>query len=341
MARNLIVGGGFAAFCCSLVIKDSVVLTPINWEKFHNLSECNYHFTLNKILGKKSRSWSDLRSALNGVVLHSRNIIGGNSTIWGGFIDTSNISNDLISLLEDQGIRLVDLSLEVTGSFSEKDSIKQLQHNDRVLDCSELISVDLPYKLHRFSIETLGTRCHYLDPKEPGTLDVHGMLYLCCGVVDSLEILYRSGVIRDDDILSLDEYKTNNRFMFFKDLDKEYLCNQITYGFSRSLCHFLGIQRSIIKRINFPFIVQNFLRKAEVLNFRIDNYELIGSSEGTFGSSIHYCNLKVNGIKINEYLKSKGAQVRVCGMLGVAQGEPGPISNDILNQIWGLMHEQS
>jgi hypothetical protein len=47
------------------------------------------------------------------------------------------------------------------------------------------------------------------------------------------------------------------------------------------------------------------------------------------GQSIHYCDLKINGKNINNFLKDIHPGLIGLGMAFVNQKEPGPISNDI------------
>ena len=49
-----------------------------------------------------------------------------------------------------------------------------------------------------------------------------------------------------------------------------------------------------------------------------------------FGQSIHYCNLRINKIPINQLLKKIHPNIYGIGMPFVDQDMPGPISNDIL-----------
>ena len=50
-----------------------------------------------------------------------------------------------------------------------------------------------------------------------------------------------------------------------------------------------------------------------------------------FGNSIHYCNMHVNGEKINDYISKLSPNIIGLGAPFVDQIEPGPISNDIMN----------
>ncbi len=49
-----------------------------------------------------------------------------------------------------------------------------------------------------------------------------------------------------------------------------------------------------------------------------------------FGQSIHYCNLKINKVSINKFLRKIHPNIYGVGMSFVSQNVPGPISNDII-----------
>ena len=57
-------------------------------------------------------------------------------------------------------------------------------------------------------------------------------------------------------------------------------------------------------------------------------------SSQKFGDSIHYCNLCMNKQKISEFVKNNIPNVFGVSMPFVNQEQPGPISNDIVKNIW-------
>ena len=48
-----------------------------------------------------------------------------------------------------------------------------------------------------------------------------------------------------------------------------------------------------------------------------------------FGQSIHYCNLKINGVSINHFISLINPKLFFVNMGAVDQKLPGPISSDI------------
>ena len=56
-----------------------------------------------------------------------------------------------------------------------------------------------------------------------------------------------------------------------------------------------------------------------------------------FGDSIHYCNLFLDNIGVNDYLSKISKNIIGTGMSFINQIKPGPISNDIMNDIYNKL----
>ena len=106
------------------------------------------------------------------------------------------------------------------------------------------------------------------------------------------------------------------------------------------MAHALGIQKNLItlepsKRLLQPYIDQYFGRHQNTLKLIIQDGKLLevmapSESQSSFGGSIHYCNMRINGQNINDFLSNISTNLTGIGMAFVKQLAPGPISNDIL-----------
>ena len=113
------------------------------------------------------------------------------------------------------------------------------------------------------------------------------------------------------------------------------------YQFSRAIGHLFGLQyfSRFLKLINFIpiFIDQNFYPQKIRYTLQIKSGELIEKKcslpNYKFGKSIHYCNLKINGVNINKYLHKINKNIKGLGMSFIDQNKPGPISNEIILDI--------
>ena len=85
-------------------------------------------------------------------------------------------------------------------------------------------------------------------------------------------------------------------------------------------------------------MIKIFIKKKKKIklilkNNTLEEYDFNNNSHSKFGDSIHYCDLKINGIKINNFLKKINPNIYGFGMSFVNQTDPGPISNDIILDI--------
>jgi len=112
----------------------------------------------------------------------------------------------------------------------------------------------------------------------------------------------------------------------------------IRYKLSRAIGHFLGIQyySKFLRLFDFiPLSIdQCFYKKKINYKLLLKDGELIeknnSKSCNNFGQSIHYCNLRINNIPINQIIKKIHPNIYGIGMSFINQDIPGPISNDII-----------
>jgi hypothetical protein len=89
------------------------------------------------------------------------------------------------------------------------------------------------------------------------------------------------------------------------------------------------------KKMLQPYIDQYFGHHEHTLKLFIEDGKLIeipnqSKTSYSFGGSIHYCNMHINGQDINDFLVNISSNLTGIGMAFVKQSIPGPISNDIL-----------
>ena len=81
-------------------------------------------------------------------------------------------------------------------------------------------------------------------------------------------------------------------------------------------------------------IDQIFYYKKQKLQLIVQNKNIVEkksrSRTNKFGSSIHYCNLKINNININKFLSNINSNIYGVGTSYINQKKPGPICNEII-----------
>lgn len=341
MDKDIIVGTGFSGMVAHLILGD--LAQVFGSDQKIKPEHRNKGFLYNKLLGLRARSYTKLVNGLANIRIHDRLIQGGNGTIWGGFFNADAVPHDQLCLLKNSNISLVPLSSEGTGSSSPNEGICQLHFsNGGTLNPALVIQNINPAYLESFKILSDGSIKLKFQKSSTSFQDVleictRSRLILAVGVVQLIDLLYRSSYLNEGDVLELSEFKYAIRFTF-KGFKPGKDAQIIKINILRGILHHLGIQYypriiSLIDRF-IPFVFeQAFYYQKLARMFTIESGKLVAIGEGgdsKFGSSIHYCNLKINGISVNDYLGDISPSIVGLGMAFIGQSIPGPISNDIL-----------
>jgi hypothetical protein len=344
----IIIGGGFSAFIAKILIgnltKTYSMIDSSNLYKF-NLNR-EKAIEINKFFSKKIKAYSVLKVNLKGIELHAHQKIGGNSNLWGGFLNIRYIPSWFTDLLKKNGVYIKKLSSKNSGSFSNIKEIIQLQtETGNILNITKCIGSYSNYYLHSFSSEGGRLKLKLFSQNNPSEVKFNftNRLILAVGVFDLIDLLYRSNFISDNDSLKLSEFYYTKPELKFKFISSSFPKTDdaiIRYDLIRAACHFYGIQykpwlSNLFDKLPIVF-EQRFTSYKHTSKFRICDGKLINeftkrekNIKLIFGSSIHYCNLKINDIDINIFLKNINSKILGLGMAFISQKRPGPISNDI------------
>lgn len=335
-----IIGGGFTAYCLAQRYKNAIIITC-------NKPPTNSHLLLrrqlqvNKQLNRYAPSAGHVRYRLPPHQLHDRLGLGGNSEIWGGFLDISHPGTT--SLLQT----LPDITLR---EFVPQDAI--YSPNGRL--CLMLDS-------HRrvFSAADYFRRKGFIDGYacllEPHTdyITVHTLcatgerkqwhfrrVLLACGVVQTLDMLAMSGFLKQGDKIRLSDNRyALRRYTQENVSDEEY---QIHFRFLAAAGKFLGFKHDIFQNVQRlgPFCVTQHFGHA-LLTLTLEYAEREGmhhfihlpeSSSPTFGRSIHYGNMQVNNLPLTSFISDISTAISVYGTASLTSIAPGPVSQQILWQ---------
>jgi len=348
MDKITIVGGGFSAFSAKLLASTpSILITPIDERITKKIMLRRKPFEFNKLLSEKAFSYGTLQTKITGIKLHDRLRIGGNSSIWGGLTDIEKISSEIIGKFKSNGIKFTKLSFLNTGSISNNNNIYQITNDENIFNVRNKFSKYINGYLLSFFVDKKNIGLNILASPNNNKIIKKTIftkkLVICTGVVQTIDLLYRSKIINDGDKIKLDEF---SYYLKYKFLPFSYFTgrlddtNIIRYKFSSAISHFFGIQ----KKLKYAFLIdlipvyidQYFLNKIDSCCIKIDKGILkninnkIDTNIQKFGHSIHYCNMRVNNKSINKLLRDINPNICGLGMAFIKQKVPGPISNDII-----------
>lgn len=342
MVEVTIVGGGFSALCCQFMKPTARVITRranvgAGWSQPGRSA-----FQINKALARKAHCHSSIDNENSEIQLHARDDVGGNSAVWGGFIDLERLADEPRRVFEENGVRFVPLSRADTGSWSADPGFSQIQFRNKILDASDLLRIDEHAEV---SLIRIGQNSEIeLELKgedgQVGNARTSSLL-LATGVVKTIDLLYLSGFLNDSDLLGLEEFDYDLQLLFRTQGAKSSAEKHIDYTLPRAVNHYIGLQSKPLLSWPFPPVMRQVFKSSKTkLNFRLqDGLLAFEATPKAFGGSIHYCNLTVNGLPVNEHLRRQNIAIRVVGMAAVRQSKPGPISNDIIMDTWGIIDE--
>lgn len=341
MIKNLVVGSGFSAAITKIFLGKNSKVIGFKKKKFFR----NQNFfrrkslDINKFFSEKNASYGSLKFKLNKGKLHDRLILGGNSTIWGGHINLRKLSKKIISFFEKK-TKFIKLSYDRTGTIANDEKIYQLQtFSGNILNSNNILKKIEDGYILSFFIKKKKIYVKLINKKNNKINQIQvNKLFLCIGAVQFLDLLYRSQFLKNGDFIEHSEYHHKYKISsIYSKLPKENV-TVIRYKLSRAIGHFLGVQyyTKFLRLLDFiPLSIdQCFYEKKINYKLLLKNGEFIeqnnSKSSNNFGQSIHYCNLRINKIPINQIIKKIHPNIYGIGMSFIDQDIPGPISNDII-----------
>ena len=157
MENIVIVGSGLSAFTTYLKLKkfNPKLLTAKNNNISNNNLYTRKNLRTNKLFSPKSSSAGSLKYNLkNNTKIHDRLSIGGNSNVWGGFININQLSQSFINQLKSLDIHFNKLDQNKNGYLSNNDDLRQLRDNDnKILNTSKFLPNHVVGFLNSFEIK--------------------------------------------------------------------------------------------------------------------------------------------------------------------------------------------
>ena len=157
-----------------------------------------------------------------------------------------------------------------------------------------------------------------------------------------VEILLNSNIIKDKDIITLNEFKFDTKISFFSNLNlikKNALI--LSYSVSGIIKHALGLQRNfnvfLFRFLNmFPlYYHQIFYDKLYIATFKIIKErklikEIVFKTNKKFGHSIHYFNMMINKKSVKKRLQKINNNIYGISAPFLTKVNHGPISNNLI-----------
>jgi hypothetical protein len=295
--KRTIIGSGFSSFILSNIIKNAVVISE---------------------RGKK---------ILKNHRFYEKHGLGGNTQIWGGYINTTR----LLKLKENHKFKkfieknpyfeIRNLTDEdkysYCGILIRKNTKKIFRINKTDFNCKVIFKKILKFSINKKIIE--------LEDKT-NKIFVHN-LNLCVGNGSLLKILYNSKFITDGDIISFDDGSCSYTFFFNKKKNYFY----VPMSFCEIFEKLFKEKKTYFNKIYFPYVFQKFQKKK---NYTLNIKEFFSKKlYMRYFLSNHITNLKINEIPIQTFVSNINKNIKVYNSGTLPEYISGPISQDLIYQI--------
>ena len=342
MHEIVIIGSGFSSFVAYKKLKkfEPLILTyeSIIYKKnFFN----RRNLFINKFFNTKAPSFGNFKYILNrNTYIHDRLSLGGNTNIWGGFINIESLKQCFLNDFNNSGIKFNTLKQKINGYRSNIDSLRQLRgKNNTILNTKNYIEKYINGFVYSIEIYENYLVINYLNKFNQLIKLKSKKIFIGLSFPQLIDLLYRSKLILEDAEINLNEFDHEFKLSFDKKNFKNKNAISIKYDFLRSLKHYLGYQKPL-DNISLPipvYVDQNFYFNKKNLSFKLDlknKFMIQKKNSINFGDSIHYCNLSINHHAIFDYCTNLSKNIIGISAPFVDQTKPGPIANDIVNNIW-------
>ena len=343
MDNIVIIGSGFSALTTFLKFKkyNPVIITAS--QKSYTNFKMNHRKALdiNKLFSTKSESKGNFFFNLKkNTKLHDRLSLGGNSNVWGGFININSLNKDSVDQFKNIGISFHKLVQKQNGYLSNNNDIRQLRDsNNKILDTSNFLKNFITGFVETIEFKSNYIKINYFTNNRKLESLVASKLFLSISFPQLIDLLYRSDLITKNLNLLISEF--DHKFIFNtsnlikKKSDSDLI---IKYDLIRAFKHFFGYQKSLDKfSLKLPIYVDQKFSKNKIflkLSLNLKNRIINQKTFEKFGHSIHYCNLHIDEININDYLSQFTSNLFGVSAPFINQKRPGPISNDIIENVW-------
>ena len=343
--KNIIVGSGFSAFVFNRLLKKDFLVITTNENLIKTFPKRKYLTRHLRLLSKKFTSYGLFKYFLKNSLLHDTIIHGGNTNIWGGICNISNLGNKLKDLKKIINFKKIDK--DTTGSFSTNNYLYQMQGKGKninsIFNCSKYFKNLIYGHLIDFTINKKNLICLNVKKKKIEKYYCKNLI-LAVNTIQLIEILINSNILNDKDKLSINEHQFRTKVSFTPNLNDQKKDDLIlSYSISGIIKHALGkrinFNMYIFKFLNkFPFYYHQIFNKKKVLAlYRIDKpnkviKEIPKQTVYGFGKSVHYFNMKINNIAVSRILSKKNKNIFGISSPFVTSKTPGPISNCLIEK---------
>ena len=282
----------------------------------------------------KSKRKLKVISSNNKKILKNKNFyendaFGGNSNIWGGYI---NFKRHKKFLYFNGYKKIFKRELFKTKKIFNNKSIfsntySLVDKNDKIFR----VKKDHYQKdVLNEQIKKIKIKKKYIELITNNRLIITKKLTLCVGNLNLIKLLYNSNIINSNDIVSFDDGSCSYVLNLFINPKKNYY---IPMPFSKIIEKIIYKKSERYEPNTSSLVLQKFSKKAKCYKFLCRDLLKTDKFKLRFFLSNHIVNLRLNNIPIRKFLSNKSKKIDVYCSGVLKKYLPGPIIQDLVHDI--------
>lgn len=255
--------------------------------------------------------------------------IGGNSNIWGGYI---NYERHRKYLKQKNYKKIFKKKLfKIKRIFKEKsifsNTYSVLDNNDKIfrIKKAHFKSNIITGKIDKIILEK-----KFIKLKSSKKLFYTKKLILCVGNLNLIKLLFNSNIIGPDDKVSFDDGNCNYIMNMLINQNKNYY---IPMPINKIIEKIFFKKSKTYPLISSSIVLQKFSKQFKKYNFKCKDVLSNEKFKLRYFLSNHIVNLKINNIPIRKFIKNKNKNISIFCSGTLKKYLPGPIVQDMIYDI--------
>ena len=272
---------------------------------------------------------SNSKKILKSKNFYENDAFGGNSNIWGGYI---NFKRHKKFLYLNEYKKIFKKKLFKTKKIFDNKSIfsntySLVDKNDKIFRVNKN---HFRKDILNEQIKKIKIKKKYVELITNNRLIITRKLTLCVGNLNLIKLLYNSNLINSNDIVSFNDGSCSYVLNFFINPKKNYY---IPMPFSKIIEKIIYKKSERYEPNTTSLVLQKFSKKAKCYKFLCRDLLKTDKFKLRFFLSNHVVNLRLNNIPIRKFLSNKSKKIDVYCSGVLKKYLPGPIIQDLVHDI--------
>lgn len=283
---------------------------------------------------KNSFKKSKIFSCNNNKILKSQNFyefdaIGGNSNIWGGYINNARHKIFLKNIKYRKFFRKNLFSINELFT-SESGFSKTCYLADKNNNVFRIKKKMFDNKIINNSVEKIIISKEKLSLISKNKTFKTDKIALCVGNLNLIKLMYNSDWIADEDVISFDDGKCLYSLNLFTDKKNNYYIPMPLIKILEKLIYRKSLNYS---KTDQNFILQKFPKTSKNFSITCSSLLKMKSKKIRFFLSNHIANLRINNIPVRKFINLKSNKIKVFCSGTIKKYIAGPVIQDLIFDI--------